>query len=380
MGPERTNSLITPIEDAVGRGIRVTVKDLVDVVGYPTTGGSRVVAEEAQPATQDAACLAGLRAAERAGTARLVGKANMHEFAAGPDGVNPWFGTPVNPYDPSRVPGGSSSGSAAGVGAGEADVSYGSDTGGSIRIPSACCGTTGLKTTWGRVSLDGIMPMATSFDTIGPMARDVAGVVAGMQLLEPGFVPSADAATTVGRVRVPGVDPRIDAAIDEALQASELDVVDVGLDWDQARNIAVSLICTEFYADYQPVFERSGERIGAEVRALYERGRTANPDEVEAANVARRAWTETLTGWFDRVQVLALPVLKTMPATLEEHEIMYDVTCTTPVNLASVPALAFPVPAADTPVPPSVQLVGPMHSEELLVTTAAVVERAAAVR
>ena len=90
-------------------------------------------------------------------------------------GVNPWYGTPVNPLDPALVPGGSSSGSAVAVATGEADVAYGSDTGGSVRIPAACCGIAGLKTTWGRIPLDGVWPLSPSFDTVGPMARDVAG-------------------------------------------------------------------------------------------------------------------------------------------------------------------------------------------------------------
>ena len=107
------------------------------------------------------------------GEARFVGKTNLHELAYGISGINAAFGTPVNPLDPRRIPGGSSSGSAAAVAADEADVAYGTDTGGSIRIPAACCGIAGLKTTWGRISLDGVHPLAPSLDTVGPMARDV---------------------------------------------------------------------------------------------------------------------------------------------------------------------------------------------------------------
>src|SRR5438128_560661 len=142
--------------------------------------------------------MAGARAAD----ARIVGKANLHELAFGATGVNVWFGTPENPLDASLIPGGSSSGSAVAVATGEADVAYGSDTGGSVRIPSACCGTTGLKTTWGRVPLDGVWPLAPSLDTVGPMARDIAGLVLAMQLLEPGFALAPAGASTVDRVRL----------------------------------------------------------------------------------------------------------------------------------------------------------------------------------
>jgi len=110
-----------------GRGPRVAVKDLVDVAGVPTTAGCRAVELKAAPATADAACLRGIREAG----ARLVGKTNMDELAMMPLGINPWYGTPVNPLDPARIPGGSSSGSAVAVASEEADVAIGSDTSGS---------------------------------------------------------------------------------------------------------------------------------------------------------------------------------------------------------------------------------------------------------
>ncbi|MBA2624643.1 MAG: amidase, partial [Acidimicrobiia bacterium] len=206
--------------DAQGTGPRLAVKDLIDVAGVPTTAGCRALADEAEPAEVDAPCLAGARAAG----ARIVGKVNLHELALGATGVNPWFGTPRNPIDAGLVPGGSSSGSAVVVAEDEADVAYGSDTGGSVRIPSACCGTVGLKTTYGRVSLDGVWKLAASLDTVGPMARDVAGATLGMELLEPGSTSSSGTPRSVGRLRLGG-DPAIEAAVDQALAASELDVV-----------------------------------------------------------------------------------------------------------------------------------------------------------
>lgn len=232
-----------------GGGVRLAVKDLIDVAGVPTTAGSRALAATAAAAERDALCLAGARAAgARAAGARIVGKTNLNELAFGASGVNEYFGTPVNPLDPSRVPGGSSSGSAVAVADGEADLGYGSDTGGSIRVPAAFCGITGLKTTYGRIPLAGVWPLAPSMDTIGPMARDVAGVAAGLALLEPGFSVDVAAATQVGRIRPAGfdVDPVIDAAVDAALARCGVEVIEVHLPgWRAARRTCDVIIDAE---------------------------------------------------------------------------------------------------------------------------------------
>ena len=171
------------LDPGPGDGPTVAVKDLIDVAGTPTTCASRPLAEVAVPAEADADCVA----AVRSGGGRLVGKVNLHELAFGGTGINPYTGTPVNPLDPSRIPGGSSSGSAVALATGEADVAIGTDTAGSIRTPAACCGVTGLKTTFGRIPTTGVRPLAPSLDTVGPLARDVAGLVVGMRLLDPGF-------------------------------------------------------------------------------------------------------------------------------------------------------------------------------------------------
>src|SRR5260370_5567124 len=123
-----------------GDGIRLAVKDLIDIAGVPTTAGSRALAETAEPAEKDAACMAGARAAG----AVIVGKVNLYELAFGASGVNEYFGTPVNPLDAGLVPGGSSSGSAGALSDGDADVADGFDTGGSIPGPAAFCRITGL--------------------------------------------------------------------------------------------------------------------------------------------------------------------------------------------------------------------------------------------
>src|SRR5690349_21642465 len=155
--------------DAPGDGPRLAVKDCIDVEGLPTTVGCQVIAEQARPAARDAAVVA---TARRSG-ARIVGKTNLDELCWSASGVNSWSGSPVNPVDPRRVPGGSSCGSAVAVATGEADVALGTDTGGSVRIPAACCGIAGLKTTWGRVPADGVYPLAATMDTVGLLGVDI---------------------------------------------------------------------------------------------------------------------------------------------------------------------------------------------------------------
>lgn len=364
--------------DAPGAGPRLAVKDLIDVVGVPTTAGCRAIARTAAPALADAACLAGARAAD----ARIVGKANLHELAMLPIGTNPWFGTPVNPLDPALIPGGSSSGSAVAVATGGADIALGSDTGGSIRVPSACCGTAGLKTTHGRVSLDGVWPLAPSLDTVGPMATTVAGLTAGMALLEPGFRPARNVPQVIGRLRTAS-DPRIEAAIDDALRAAEFDVIPV--DWvgiDMAMQCFTAIFFAEAWQGNRALVEHHPDAVGEDVTAaLSLRGDMGGgrPDlpEILAASTA------SLLDLFDRVDVLALPTMPVFPPRIDQLSVqtlfpwvVQLTSLTAPFNPAGVPCTAQPVPAAGSALPASLQFVGPLQGEELLVAAAARVERA----
>jgi amidase len=359
--------------DQPGTGPRVAIKDLIDVIGTPTTAACEAVAATAVPATADAACMAGLRAADVA----LVGKTNLHELACGGTGVNAYFGTPMNPFDPACIPGGSSSGSAVALAAGEVDIALGSDTAGSIRNPSACCGTAGLKTTWGRISLDGVWPLAPSLDTVGPMARDVAGVIAGMALLEPGFAAARAASPVVGRVRLPDVDPAIDAAVDATLAASELEVEDVVLSgWDAATHAGWTVMFHEYWLVDHHLYERDPGRLGADIVEKMEQGRKVSVAAYEAARAHKAEWRAELAATFARTPVLAWPTLAMFPPRLDDP-VPNTRRTNLPVNHAGHPSLALPVPTG-TRFPASIQLVGPDNSEDLLCATGLVVEAAAA--
>ncbi|MFP5256533.1 MAG: amidase [Acidimicrobiia bacterium] len=359
--------------DEPGPGPRVAVKDLIDVAGTPTTAGCPVLAERARPAASDAACLAGLRAAGAA----IVGKANLHELACGGTGVNPHYGTPVNPLDPTRIPGGSSSGSAVAVATGEVDVALGTDTAGSIRTPSACCGTVGLKPTWGRIPTEGVWPLAPSLDVVGPMARDVAGVAAGMALLEPGFAVADAAAPRVGRLRLPGVDPVVDDAVDRLLAEAELEVVEVELSgWDGATEAGWAVMFHEVWRVDRGLYEEAADRLGPDVRERLEQGREVPLVAYEAGRAHRAVWRDELADAFTRAPVLAWPTLGFLAPQLG-GPVPNTRGTNLAVNLAGHPALALPAPTGG-PIPASVQLVGPDGSEPLLCATGLRLEAAAA--
>jgi amidase len=359
-----------------GGGIRLAVKDLIDVAGVPTTAGSRALAAIAVAAERDAPCLAGARAAG----ARIVGKANLHELALGASGVNEYFGTPVNPLDPSLVPGGSSSGSAVAVADGEADLAYGSDTGGSVRVPAAFCGITGLKTTHGRISLDGVWPLAPSMDTIGPMARDVAGVAAGLALLEPGFSADVAAAGRVGRIRPAGVDvdPVIDAAVDAALARCGVEVIDVDLPgWGAARRTCDVIIDAEAVVSNRALLADPVRRdlLGPRTRAGLDDALAVTPAQLLQAQAEQECWRAAMAAALREVDVLALATVPFFPPQLEAAVRRGYLALTGPVNVAGFPALALPVPTGQR-LPASLQLIGGPNMEALLLATGAMIEAA----
>lgn len=377
----RTQStFITRCEPEGSSGVRLAVKDVIDVAGIPTTAGSRAVANRATPAEHDAACLARARAVG----ARIVGKTNLHELALGVSGVNPFFGTPVNPLDPARVPGGSSSGSAVAVATGEADVAYGTDTGGSIRIPAACCGVAGLKTTWGRIDAEGVWPLAPSFDTVGPLARDVAGLVTGMAMLDSGF--SLEGASgqdlsdlRIARLRV-GADPAIDRALDHALEATGWDIRELDTSawlpaWDSATADAGVLLVYEAWGADRALAEEHPDEIGADVLARLHLGRDLEADALSRAIRRKEEWTRHLESLFREVDLLVTPTITIFPPALEDGDDLLLARCTLPVNLAGVPALALPVPSSG-PLPASIQLVGPAMSEAMLLGAGFAIEAA----
>lgn len=356
-----------------GAGPRLAVKDCIDVAGVATTAGCPVVAEMAEPADVDAAVVASAREAG----ARIVGKTALTELCWSATGVNHWSGTPVNPRDPRRLPGGSSSGSAVAVARGEADVAFGTDTGGSVRVPAACCGVAGLKTAYGRIPVKGVYPLAPSLDTVGPLGADVAAVELGMRLLEPGFaVPASPAALVAGRLMVTGfgdgIDPAIDLAVDRALAAAGIAVTRLP-DWDvsAAREAAGVIIDSEGFAVNSYLMQHLSQ-LSPHVRRNLERGVRLSRADRAWAQRTRSAVRDTFESLLADFPVLVLPTLAGEPPLLQARG--FPLTALTlPANLAGLPALSLPVPGPGHVIA-SVQVIG--STEEQVLAFGRVIEAA----
>lgn len=357
--------------------LRLAVKDIIDVAGFVTTAGSRAIADCADPAQEHAECVSLCLARG----AEVVGKTNLHELAVYATGINPWFGTPRNPLDASLIPGGSSSGSAVAVACDEADVALGTDTGGSIRIPAACCGVTGLKPTYGQVSLSGVRPLAPALDTVGPMARNISMLKRGWSLLSAHPPVAAQPASLVGRIRTSGV-PAIEQAIDSALRDSGLEVTSVDMpDPRMGQESFSTIFDAQLWNCDHSLLDLPGE-LGDDVEIAIRSGASSVP-YLAAAQVMGAAWRAKLLELFQAAELLVLPTIPVFPPTLtqariEPRRVIRDlVRHTSPFNLAGLPALALPIPVRSSTIPASMQLVGPPNAEPALLETASIIESAA---
>jgi amidase len=376
-----------------GNRLRLAVKDNIDMKGVVTTAGSNFFLTTHAPAKADAPCLA----IARGRNVVIVGKTNLTEFAVAPSGLNEFFGTPRNPLRRTRIPGGSSSGSAVAVANGEADVAFGTDTAGSIRVPAACCGIVGLKTTFGLISIKGIHPVEPKhLDTVGPMGKDIARTVDGMDLLQAGFSGRYAAARAakpsgrnirVGRLRLQGTDPEIDKAIDEALAKAGFQVVQLDdqfrQKWDAAKSDGNTVAASGASSSNQAYLLAPG--VSARTKNIISLGGVTGAAYTSAVR-KKAAWQQTLANVFQKVDMIALPTMQKAPpglpilnlgiGVLEAH--VLQVQNTVAVNFAGNPALAMPIPASrrfGVPVT-SLQLVGPRLSEAQLLNAGRIVEEA----
>lgn len=357
-------------------GPTIAIKDCIDIAGWPTRAGSAALAD-APPARCDAAAV---RALLDAGW-HIVGKATMHELAYGMSGINRWAGTPRNPQDPSLITGGSSSGSAAAVGAGEVDAALGSDTGGSIRLPAACCGVIGLKPTFGRVDRRGAQPEASSLDCVGPFAREMSVMNLVMAAIAPGF-DGARAGTALAGARIgvvdAGADPAIEAAVAAALAASGWQCAPVALPGLQAAfEAGLTIINHETWAAFGHLL--ASGKVGSDVAQRLQAASAATDHDREAAEQVRAGFSLEVDRALADVDALVLPTLPRLPPTLADIEgglsIVTLSALVRPFNLSGHPALSFPVPLAGGDLATGLQLVGRKGEDERLCALALHLER-----
>jgi aspartyl-tRNA(Asn)/glutamyl-tRNA(Gln) amidotransferase subunit A len=357
-------------------GVAVGVKDLIDVAGLPTRAGSNVLAD-APPATADAPVVARLREAG----AVVVAKLHTHEFAYGPTGDVAATGPARNPHDPSRITGGSSSGSAAAVAAGHLPLALGTDTGASVRTPAALCGVVGLKPAFGALPTDGSFPLSESLDHIGVLAPDAhAASVAWDVLSRPDG--------TGGGIQAPGVDGvRVGLLTDEywrPLDPALAKAVEAAAARLQARGAQVQEVSTPMIEELSATYPVI---VGAEAYATHAQWLTERPQDYQPitrerllpfadqparayvdALRTRRRLTAALREAVAGLDVLLLPTTRLRATPIGAAEVTVDgvpvavrpqlLALTLPFNLTGWPAASVPGDVADGGLPAGVQIVG----------------------
>jgi aspartyl-tRNA(Asn)/glutamyl-tRNA(Gln) amidotransferase subunit A len=357
-------------------GIPVGIKDLIDVEGIITTAGSPFLNDNVAGA--DAAVVRRLRAAG----AIVIGKTTLHEWALGATSINPHYGPVRSPWNTALSPGGSSGGSAAAVAAGMCLAALGTDTGGSVRFPAALCGLTGLRPAVGQISLEGIIPLSWTLDTVGPMAhtaRDVALMLDAMEIGRSARYADLLSEPVRGlRLGLPNDDfIWRDTALDvvaavrgavEKLGALEMQVVEIGLpDLPRALEAARVISRGDSAAYHRERLQSAPERFGADVRDKLELGMTLSAADYAQALQTGQAWRAALGRLFEeRIDVLLTPTTPITAIEIEAGEpAPYPLSFTYPMSLSYMPSLSVPCGFTRDGLPVGMQLVAP-QAETLL--------------
>ncbi len=366
-------------------GIPLALKDLYDTAGIRTTAGSTFFADRVPDTDARAVTLL-----YQAG-AVLLGKLNMHEWALGVTNINPHYGPSRNPWDPSRITGGSSGGAAAALAAGLCMGALGSDTGGSIRIPASLCSIVGLKPTFGRVSLQGVIPLSWNLDHAGPMARTVTDAALLLQAIA-GYDPddpvsvalpvdnllaTLDAGVTGWRIALATdahfgeADPEVISAVRRAATVfEELGARVEAVDLSQGREAAqmnALMTTSDAAAFHRDRLRDHPHRFGADVLARMERGAQFTSTEYILARRFQSEWRRRLERLFEQFDLLltpATPITAPVIEGLDAIEAARQLTrCTAPFNLAGLPALSVPCGLSAAGLPIGLQIVAAPWNE-----------------
>ena len=372
-------------------GVPISIKDLLDIKGVATTAASRV--REGHIAQRDAASIAHLRQAG----AVFIGKTNLHEFAFGTTSEESAFGLVRNPHDPSRSPGGSSGGSAVSVAAGMALATIGTDTGGSIRIPAAACGTVGLKPSFGDVSIDGVVPLSRTLDHVGPLAQTVADASIMYHALRGDTGASVPASMPVKGLRfaVPRkyfcelLDNEVRARFEEALDrlraaGARVDDIDIHHATDIAP-IYLHIVFADAAAYHATMIETMPERYTPPVRLRLEMARYVMAEDYVRALAGREVLRREVDVALTQHDALVLPTLPIPAPAIGANSVQVGSTLepvrnvmlrlTQPFNVTGHPAISLPDGKTSTGLPCAFQLVGNRGRTDELLKVALACER-----
>lgn len=376
-------------------GITLAVKDLMDVRGYPNSAGT-TARRYAAPAVAHARSVS--RLVDQG--AIIIGLANLHEWAYGGTCANPAFGAVANPWDPTRIPGGSSGGSAVAVSLGMATIALGTDTGGSVRIPSSLSGTAGLKTTAGRVSKQGVLPLSWTLDTVGPMTRRAVDLRLPFALLAGDESAAASPVREDLRGVVVGIDrtyyadaSRMDPEVTSAFNVAVRLIQDLGA---TVRDVSVPLlkessaamyavILSEASSIHAGIFRADRSTYGADVQRLLNIGDTVLATDYLAGMRFRTMLWHQFADTFADVDVMISPTnphaatemgADTLTWPNGETESLLDAIWrhTYPSNLAGIPSLSQPCGLTSHGLPVGLQWIGPPQAESTLMSLAACLE------
>ncbi|KAF5270760.1 hypothetical protein FQR65_LT17827 [Abscondita terminalis] len=340
------NIVVQEVQKGTG-ALKVMVKDSIDIQGMKTMAGSQALMNT-PAATQNAEVVDRILAAD----CQITGKTNLHELAFGITGINHHFGTAINPKYPELIPGGSSSGSAAAVAAGLADFTLGTDTGGSIRMPAACCGVYGLKPTFDRVSRQGVHPAVSSLDCVGPFAMSVNMIETAMQIIDPSFHPLTDLAQA----------PKL-----AWLDVTNLELLRCQKMFDPAFEAGMQIINYENWQAYAALTETG--LVGADVNSRLLKAAQTTKDQVQQAEQVKANFKAEIDALLAQFDALILPTLPQIPPKVSEAEntvaFLNLTSLVRPFNLSGHPAISIPLQTASG-LPIGLQIVAKQNADEYL--------------
>ena len=372
-------------------GVPITIKDILDIKGTPTTAASRV--RDGHVAERDCPAVAHLRQAG----AVFIGKTNLHEFAFGTTNEDSAFGPARNPFDPARSPGGSSGGSAAALGAGIGLATIGTDTGGSIRIPAAACGLVGLKPTIGEVSTEGVVPLSRTMDHVGPLTRSVADACLVFHALlgDPAATPPPPVPLTGLRLAIPrkyfcdllddGVRGEFEASLERLRKAgAHVDDIEIHHATDIAP-VYLNLVLADGASYHAATLESMPEKYAPAVRLRLEMGRYILAEDYVRALAGREVLTREVDAALGQHDALVLPTLP-IPAPILGEPMVEIAGKNEPVrnvmlrltqlfDVTGHPAIAIPMGMTTAGLPTSLQLVGGRQQTDALLRVALACEK-----